>query len=329
MPGLARALLALTAPKCPAVRNFGWDSHSYPEMGERAQEFINKLVVKSDILIAIFWSRLGSPTGAAASGTIEEIEKHMMSKKPTMIYFSAAAVPSDVDTKQLEEVRDSRRKFQSEGLVGGFKDSEDFRRVFTQDLQARMVDYLKLSPSLSNAETAAPASSGSAFSRLNTAIAREAIKLLQEAAKSGNREIRLINISGLRQISADGRDLVDPSDRKTEAKWNAALGELVEAKLVECVFTDSHAHTVGSSVYQVTHAGDGFLKELSKEAFTRFENDGEVFVNAEVTVESRAIGQNQGNTGIVSSEYRGRRLRTPASNGSFVICCLIPDSTAY
>jgi hypothetical protein len=48
----------------------GWDTHSSPEMGDRPQAIINKQVLAgADLLIAIFWTRLGSPTGKAASGT--------------------------------------------------------------------------------------------------------------------------------------------------------------------------------------------------------------------------------------------------------------------
>jgi len=129
------------------LQPIGWETHTYPEMGERPQEIINRLVIKSDILVAIFWSRLGSPTGIAASGTIEEIDKHRLSNKPIMIYFSDAPVPHNVDTKQFEEVRKLRQKYESEGLIGTFANSEDFRRVFTRDLAARMAQYLKSQPS--------------------------------------------------------------------------------------------------------------------------------------------------------------------------------------
>jgi hypothetical protein len=115
-------------------------------MGECPQEIINRLVIKSDILVAIFWSRLGSPTGVAASGTIEEIEKHRGSKKPTMIYFSNAPVPHDVDTKQFEDVRKLQQKYESEGLIGTFRDSEDFRRIFTHDFTANSCDFTRRNP---------------------------------------------------------------------------------------------------------------------------------------------------------------------------------------
>src|SRR5689334_8410941 len=52
------------------------ETHAAPEMGARPQEIINKRVLADcDLLVGIFWSRVGSPTGVAESGTIEEIEE--------------------------------------------------------------------------------------------------------------------------------------------------------------------------------------------------------------------------------------------------------------
>ena len=47
-------------------------THSRPQMGDRPQELINKqLVGHCDLLIGSFWTRLGTPTGRAESGTAE------------------------------------------------------------------------------------------------------------------------------------------------------------------------------------------------------------------------------------------------------------------
>ena len=70
----------------------GWETHSSPEMGDRPQAIINEQLLKdADLLVAVFWTRLGSPTGTAPSGTVEEIEKHLAASKPAMIYFSKGA----------------------------------------------------------------------------------------------------------------------------------------------------------------------------------------------------------------------------------------------
>jgi hypothetical protein len=48
-----------------------WETHSSPELGDRPQAIINKQVLKdADLLIGIFWTRIGTPTGKAESGTL-------------------------------------------------------------------------------------------------------------------------------------------------------------------------------------------------------------------------------------------------------------------
>src|SRR5690348_1735150 len=59
-----------------------WETHSTPEMGDRAQALVNRQVVDGcDILIGLFWTRLGSPTGDAESGTVEEIERFLATNR--------------------------------------------------------------------------------------------------------------------------------------------------------------------------------------------------------------------------------------------------------
>jgi hypothetical protein len=65
-----------------------WRTHSSPELGDRPQAILNKqLIEKSELLIAVFWTRLGTATGEAESGTVEEIREHIKQGKPVMIYF--------------------------------------------------------------------------------------------------------------------------------------------------------------------------------------------------------------------------------------------------
>lgn len=52
-----------------------WSEHAATEFGERPQEIINgQIVEESDLAIALFYDRLGTPTSEAASGTAEEIK---------------------------------------------------------------------------------------------------------------------------------------------------------------------------------------------------------------------------------------------------------------
>jgi hypothetical protein len=88
----------------------GWETHSVPEMGDRPQAIINKQILKdADLLIAVFWTRIGSPTGASPSGTIEEIEEHLKARKPAMIYFSSVPVRADsIEENQYKALMEFR-----------------------------------------------------------------------------------------------------------------------------------------------------------------------------------------------------------------------------
>src|SRR5690349_14932759 len=63
-----------------------WETHAMPETGVRPQEAINQQLVRSsDILVGLFWTRLGTNTGVAESGTVEEIDQFVTSEKPAML----------------------------------------------------------------------------------------------------------------------------------------------------------------------------------------------------------------------------------------------------
>src|SRR4051794_38379115 len=50
-----------------------WETHAIPTSGIRPQEAINRDLVRiSDLIIGMFWTKLGSNTGVAESGTVEE-----------------------------------------------------------------------------------------------------------------------------------------------------------------------------------------------------------------------------------------------------------------
>ena len=50
----------------------GWDTQSSPDLSGRPQELINSRVLQQcELLVGIFWTRLGTPTGEEESGTVE------------------------------------------------------------------------------------------------------------------------------------------------------------------------------------------------------------------------------------------------------------------
>jgi hypothetical protein len=128
-----------------------WVTHSAPEIGGSAQGVINRqLVPKSDLLVALFWTRLGTPTEAERSGTAEEIMLHVQNKKPVLIYFRDPTVSlREVDLKQWEALEAFRAEMQKLGLTATYKDASELKKLFARHLtiKVRQDPYFTISSS--------------------------------------------------------------------------------------------------------------------------------------------------------------------------------------
>jgi hypothetical protein len=113
-----------------------WEMHAVPTAGVRPQQAINdQLVATSDMVIAMFWTRLGSPTGVAEAGTVEEIGQFVESGKPAMIYFSKRPIdPSQINTEQFEKLRKYKSETYKNSLVGDFGTVAQFRDTLHRHL---------------------------------------------------------------------------------------------------------------------------------------------------------------------------------------------------
>jgi hypothetical protein len=117
-----------------------WETHTRPESGTRPQEAINRQIVDDcDILVGLFWTRLGTNTGVAASGTIEEIERTIGSGKPALLYFSDRPVaPSAVDARQLGSLKNFHQATLVGSLTGTFDSLEGLAANLQRDLLAQV-----------------------------------------------------------------------------------------------------------------------------------------------------------------------------------------------
>ena len=112
-----------------------WETHSFPESGDRTQSIVNRQIVdEGDFLIGIFGNRLGTPTGAAQSGTIEEIERFRKAGKHVALYFSTADVPRNADRDQLAALEKYQRERAKDTLYFTFSNATELRILVTQHL---------------------------------------------------------------------------------------------------------------------------------------------------------------------------------------------------
>lgn len=209
----------------------GWETHTSPEMGERPQEIINKQILDNcDLLVGVFWTRIGTSTGDYASGTVEEIEKHIESGKPTMLYFSNQPVhPDSVDTEQINKLKDFKKSCHDRGLCETYDSYSDFKEKFYRQLQLKINQHeyfrvaaedLDIPAILDSREYSLPE------------LSNEARVLLKEASLDKNGIILHLRYMGGTTIQTNSKNLITDQSPRGIAKWEAALSELINSDLI-------------------------------------------------------------------------------------------------
>lgn len=207
----------------------GWETHSAPAMGKKPQEVINEQILgRCDLLVGIFWTRVGTETDEYASGTVEEIERHVAAGKPTMLYFSSAPVhPDSIDAKQYDRLKKFRESCQSRGLYETFDSLGAFREKFSRQLQLKLNDdnYFAAAESVADA---LPVQLPQAPN-----LSKEAQTLLKEASQDPAGDIMRLSYLGGAAIQTHGKNFVEEGSPRSLAIWDGAIEELEEHGLVE------------------------------------------------------------------------------------------------
>jgi len=113
-------------------------------MGSSPQTVINRQVAdQSDLVVGVFWTRLGTPTADAESGTAEEIGRAGEAGKPVMLYFSKAKIdPDAIDLEEYKKLKDFKLRKFPEGLIEHYNSLNDFRDKFSRQLWMKVRDLV-------------------------------------------------------------------------------------------------------------------------------------------------------------------------------------------
>jgi hypothetical protein len=228
----------------------GWETHSSPEMGSRAQAILNDQILnKCDLLVGIFWTRIGTETGGYLSGTVEEIERHVASGKPAMLYFYGKPVEKgSVDKEQYSNLKKFRESCQERGLYATYDNHSDFREKFYHHLQIKVNEHEIFK------EAGNPTAIQVKIVKSETKIPHlsdEAKVLLKEASMDNHGTILHFRYLGGTSIQTNGKNLITNQDRRHVAKWEAALKELLEANLIVARGDKGEIFEVSDKGYQI------------------------------------------------------------------------------
>lgn len=121
-----------------------WETHTFPELGAGPQVSINKQIVDyCDMAVGVFWTRLGTPTSAAESGTAEELARVADAGKPVMLYFSRAKVDlQSVDLTEYARLTAFKDDLYPKALIENYSSPNEFRDTFRRQLAMRIRDTI-------------------------------------------------------------------------------------------------------------------------------------------------------------------------------------------
>lgn len=207
----------------------GWDSHSSPEMGKTPQEIINHQVLdKCDMLVGVFWTRIGTATDDFASGTVEEIEKIIASEKPVMIYFSTQPVALDsVDIKQVEDLKKFKESCKTRGLFHSYDNLAEFRQKLNHHMQLKVNEH-SLFKDINIEHPNQIIESKISIPKLSA----EAKIILKEASLDPHGSVMHVRYVGGTELGSNNKNFTQSSDRREVAKWESALQELINNNLL-------------------------------------------------------------------------------------------------
>ncbi len=235
-----------------------WETHSSPEMGDRPQAILNKQIVEiADLLVGVFWTRIGTPTGEAVSGTVEEITKHVDAKKPAMIYFSnAPAYPETIDPKQYEELKKFKDWCKGKGLIETYETTAEFGAKFSRQLAIKINqdDYFKKSENLVLTE-----SENVTEMQIPTLSEKAEILLIEISKDPQGHLLKIRSIGQALAINTNSKNFTGANTREN-AEWESAVEELLSYGFIQ-------ERGYKGEVFSITHEGykmADFLQQKGK-----------------------------------------------------------------
>lgn len=189
-------------------------------MASYPQEVVNSQIPDDyDILIAIFWGRIGTATPNFASGSVEELyqalSRNQSGGKPeVMVYFKDAPIaPSEIDTEQLFKIQSLKKNLHDAGcLYNSFVDQSSFESLIRVHLSSA-VQKVSMRRSADSDDL----------------VSKESIPTTQKSSRFNNSESILKEIEDIDEYGL--LDYIDIYESKIQVLVGA-LGSIAEATVV-------------------------------------------------------------------------------------------------
>lgn len=208
----------------------GWETHSVPIVGSHPQKILNEQILeRCDLLIAMFWTRLGTPTEHYASGSVEEIERHVAAGKPAMLYFNNAPVHlASINAEEFARLMEFKGSLQSRSLYASYEGATEFGSKLFDHLQMTVNGHSLFREALAG-RVATEIAPGIKLPALSDA----AKSLLLDVSLDPSGTLLLVHYLSGTSLTVNRKELITEQSRRVVAQWESALKELVIAEMLE------------------------------------------------------------------------------------------------
>jgi hypothetical protein len=236
-----------------------WDTNSHPSMEDRPQGILNKQILeRADLLVAMFWTRIGTPTGEAVSGSVEEIERHVKAGKPAMIYFSSAPAKLEkVDHEQYKALTQFKAELRKRGLCGDYESTDQFAEMFRRQLATKLNGdaSFRTAPSSPPQTPAAISAVVEKAQKTIPTLSADAKTLLTEAAMDSDFLVIYAQMRDQTILNTNRKEFIQAKYPRSRSKWERALKELAVAKLI-------YATDKEGEMWVLTQEGHDLVQQL-------------------------------------------------------------------
>ncbi len=202
------------------------ETHIHAMQGGHPQDLINaQLLEQCDFLVAIFSSRVGTPTNSDPSGAIQEFREfgEKKGKDRIMLFFSDKDIPSTADLSQVQAVRDFKDSVKGQGIHIKYTSVEEFSRLFRQQLDHAMN---KVETNSRKPPETEPKYEKAIFTpEANTLLAAAAIEERGTISMSRSRAGEEVCIGSICYSRGN--------DPRSESRWAEGLNQLVQVGYVK------------------------------------------------------------------------------------------------
>ncbi|MBQ9229780.1 MAG: hypothetical protein IJ190_01235 [Prevotella sp.] len=233
-----------------------WSTNSFPEIGIHPQKALDRqLVDRSDLLVCIFASKIGTATDTADSGSIEEIEEHVKHNKPVMLYFRKNIDISSTSPENLQKLMDFKQRMKDKTLWWEYNDEHDFKDTFKQHLQ----EFLNSTWLKENMAEVTEERKTLSQEKVNVSFTSQELTMFYKWANSEDSRYMVVRDRSGVGVIMGPKTGYHFKRGKEEAEWKDFMKRLLDLGYIQIKRVDKE----NNPIYEITKKGYDFANTLN------------------------------------------------------------------